>query len=147
MAANVVAILTCDVPNVCLSVHLGPTGSTACEIQDVIWFHAQCQCSYSLPLTRNKWFDIYPCAEHPLFMQCSLDLWQCEVVSFLMCQLKAHIASPLLPLIHMQHHRLHRAKYEFQQVDILPLPEYNHCPLNRALILRFVSLCIIVQFK
>jgi hypothetical protein len=33
MAANVIAILTCDVPNVCVSVHLGPTGSTACEIQ------------------------------------------------------------------------------------------------------------------
>jgi len=35
MAANVVAILTCDVPNV-VSVHLGPTGSTACEIQGFI---------------------------------------------------------------------------------------------------------------
>ena len=35
MAANVVAILTCDVPNV-VSVHLGPTGSTACEIQHFI---------------------------------------------------------------------------------------------------------------
>lgn len=36
MAANVIAILTCNVPNVCLSAHLGPAGSTACEIQDFI---------------------------------------------------------------------------------------------------------------
>jgi len=45
VAAIILAILTCDVPNMCLSVHLGPTGSTAYEIQDFIWFHAQCQCS------------------------------------------------------------------------------------------------------
>ena len=36
MAANVVGLSTCDVPNMCLSLDLGSTGSTACDVQDVM---------------------------------------------------------------------------------------------------------------
>jgi len=101
-------------------VGLGAAQMTPCDIQDPVWWQAQC---FLIWRTIDK-ARIVQCSS---LVQCFLDYWQCEAVrvlvhlSFTSCPLRTFRASSQLSsLVHKWHHAF---GYQCKQFDILPFQE------------------------
>lgn len=123
-AADVPQILTCHAACVCPSAIMRPTGKTSCDARYLIKLQAQCCCSHSSPLTRNKQSNICCHAQHFCWIVDNAKLslsW--HVHHSMPTHLKCGICLPPLHSTNTKHHTWHTSTYEFQQADIAPLSD------------------------